>query len=183
VEWARTVRIDAALDEPAVARIGARLSGRGIRVSAGPPTGFDRTYLLLRGGEGAEPAEIEDLVPEGRPYPEAIIALAIEPVPGDALPPISNALGGAGAPAGIESCEVRGSEAIVEILPGTTPAPLVLALADVEVRRFSGYRRCRLLTALSPDLLARVAADGLGAPEIASDRILESLLGIAHVLE
>jgi hypothetical protein len=42
-------------------------------------------------------------------------------------------------------------------------------------------RRTELLAPLPEDVVAAIAAQGLQAPEVASDRILETLLGVERV--
>jgi hypothetical protein len=181
VEWARTLRIDAPSDETLQRRIAAALERDGVRVEFGPGHSLPRTYALVEGPAGVDPVELEERVPEGRWYGEAIIALAIEPAPADALPALSRALGGPGRPAGVCGCDVAESQVILELRPSLTQPDLVLRIIDVELRRTNGYRRITLLSALPADLLARVAATGLQAPEIATNRILESLLEAANV--
>lgn len=181
VEWARTLRIDAPASKTVQTRVAAVLVHDGVRISFGPPNTLARTYILLEGPQGIDPAELQSRVPEAHWYDEAIIALAIEPAPEDALPQLADALGGPGAPAGVCGVDRIGNQLVVEFRPSVTQATLVLGIADVELRRFSGYRRTRLLSALPVEVAARVAADGLQAPEIASDRILESLLGAPGV--
>lgn len=126
-------------------------------------------------------AELCGRVRDGRWYDEAIIALAIEPAPPDALRPLAQALGGPGAPAGVISADAVDGRLIVEFRPLVTQSSLLMRIADVELRRFNGSRRSACLTPLPVGIVARIAAEGLQAPEIAPDRILESLLGIAHV--
>jgi len=57
-----------------------------------------------------------------------------------------------------------------------SPAGVVLGAIDVELRRFNSGRTAELLTPLSPQSIARIAADGLQSPELTSDRVLEVLL-------
>jgi hypothetical protein len=181
VEWARTLRIDAPPDEALHRRIAAALARDGVRVEFGPEHSLPRSYVLIEGPAGADPAEIEQRFSQGRWYGEAIIALAIEPAPADALPGLLRVLDGPGAPAGVCGCEVAGTKLVVEIQPSLTQPALVLRIVNVELRRTNGYRRVELLSPLPVETIARIAADGLQAPEIAPDRILESLLESAHV--
>lgn len=120
-------------------------------------------------------------MPEARWFGEAIIALAIEPAPADALPQIARALGGCGAPAGIAACEPVDGALVVEFRPRLTHPDLVTRIVDVELKRFSGSRCTHLLSPVPMDVMAAVAAGGLQAPEIGPDRILELLLEKAHV--
>lgn len=180
VDWARTLRIDAPPSAALWDRVAA-LAREGVRVRVSDSRAASRSYALIEGPEGVDPVELEQLVPDGHWYDAAIIALAIEPLPADALPVLAEALGGAGAPAGVCDCVVDGSGLILEFRPEVTPASLVLRIIDVELRRYGASRRTQLLTPLSARTAAAIAAQGLQAPEIASDRILESLLGLEHV--
>lgn len=120
-------------------------------------------------------------MPEARWFGEAIIALAIEPAPADALPQLARALGGPGAPAGIAACETVDGALVVELRPAVTHPNLLIRIVDVELKRFSGSRRTYLLSPVPAGVMAAIAADGLQAPEIGPDRILEMLLEKAHV--
>ncbi len=179
VKWARTMRIDAPADE-ARSRLDASPAPEGVRSTPGPASEFARTYVLVEGPESVDPAQVAAQM-EGRWFGEAIIAVAIEPRPADALPQLHETLAGAGAPAGVISADVAGASLLVEIAPSQTSPLLVLQLVDVELRRFQGVRTTQLLSPLPVELTALVAAQGLGAPEIAPDRILESLLGAGYV--
>lgn len=179
MEWARTLRIDASaggLQD----RLGA-LARDGVRVSVAHAASVARTYALIEGPESADPAEVAQRIPDARWYDAAIIALAIEPLPADALPQLAAALGGPGAPAGICECTAAGSRLIIEFRPDVTPWDPIARIIDVELRRFAGTRRTELLSPLPRAAAAAIAASGLQAPEIASDRILETLLGLEHV--
>jgi len=176
VEWARTLRVDAAPDDGIAA-----LSRDGVRVRISNAREFARTYALIEGPEGVDPAELAARVPHARLYESPIIALAIEPLPPDALPQLEAALGGPGAPAGVEECTIRGGSLLLEFRPEVSAPNLILRIIDVELGRFGGARRTRLLSPLPMATAAAIAAAGLQAPEIASDRVLESLLGLEHV--
>jgi hypothetical protein len=180
VDWSRSVRIDAPSSAALSDRVAA-LARDGMRVRMGNAGAIPRTYALIEGPEGADPSELSQRLPEARWYDAAIIALAIEPLPADALPLLEAALGGPGAPAGLHDCTRFGSQLLVEFEPEVTPPALIMRIIDVELRRFGGSRRTQVLTPLSPRIAAAVAAQGLQAPEIASDRILETLLGLEHV--
>lgn len=173
------MRIDASTHEALQDRVGA-LARDGVRVRAGSAA-VGRTYALVEGPQAVDPAEVAQRIPDARWYDAAIVALAIEPQPADALPHLAQALGGPGAPAGIVDCAVLGSQLVVEFRPDVTHADLILRIIDVELRRFGGSRRTSLLTPLPTWVAAAIAARGLQAPEIAPDRILEPLLGLEHV--
>lgn len=174
------MRIDAP-PSPALKDRVAALGRDGVRVQISAAGAVARTYAVIEGPEGVDPAEVQERIPDARWYDADIIALAIEPLPADALPVLVEALGGAGAPAGVADCTIDGRRLIVEFRPDVTPAALVMRIIDVELRRFGGVRRTQLLTPLTIRAAAAIAADGLQAPEIASDRILEPLLGLGHV--
>ncbi|HEY1654702.1 MAG TPA: hypothetical protein VGF86_06290 [Candidatus Tumulicola sp.] len=110
-------------------------------------------------------------------YETPVIALAVFPAVAEALPALISALAGAGGPAGIRSCEpCRNAGAAIEWDLDRTRAGVVLGLVDVELGRFASGRTAELLTPLTPAWTARIAADGLAAPEIGPDRILETLI-------
>jgi hypothetical protein len=136
----------------------------------------NRTYGLVEGGAALEPAQAVETLQSARWYDEAIIALAIEPTPADALPAIRNALFGAGGPAGVLECDVVSGAAIVEFAPSRILPSLVLNVADVELRRYRGTRIVNLLNPLPAAVMAQIASDGLHAAEITPERILETLL-------
>jgi hypothetical protein len=174
------LRFDAPPDAALQERVAA-LARDGVRVRVAQPAAIARTYALVEGPQAVDPAELAAQFPDARWYDAAIIALAIEPLPADALPHLQHALGGPGAPAGISESTVLGTNLIVEFRPDVTHADLIVRIIDVELRRFGGARRTQLLTPLPMATMAAIAARGLHAPEIASDRILEPLLGLEHV--
>jgi hypothetical protein len=176
VEWVRTLRVDAP-DKDARADIAVR---DGVRIRPGPTTRHFRTYAFVQGPDSVDPHDLG--TPDGgRWYGEAIIALAIEPAPTDALPHLLRALTGPGAPGGVLDAAVEGDSLLVDLKSSPAPRNVALRIIDVELRRFNGHRKTQLLTPLTPEIAAAIAADGLQAPEIASDRILESLLGLTNV--
>jgi hypothetical protein len=126
------------------------------------PSGFDRTQIPQAPGEIA--------------YDTAVIAWAVFPTVPEALPHLCDALGGAGRPAGVLACQPCPGGAIVEWDPGLCGVEIVTKLIDVELRRFRSGRRAELLSPLPPFAVAKIAAQGLRAPEIATDRILELLI-------
>jgi hypothetical protein len=180
VEWARTLRIDAPPSDRVRSRVVAALSHDGLHVRFGSGN-IARTYILVEGSAATDPSELRARLPDARAYDEAIIALAIEPTPRDALPALAEALGGRGAPAGVLDAQIFGDEIVIELRPSVTPPSMVFRIVGVELQRFQGFRRTQLLTPLPTDLVARIAGEGLQAPEISAERILESLLEAAHV--
>jgi len=131
-----------------------------------------RTYCLLELPDAYDHAAIAAAT-EGIVYDRAVIALALYPALSEALPPMLEALGGAGRPAGILACRPCPGGAVVEWDPGVTQAGVVLAIADVELRRFASARVAELLSPLPAGVAAKVAASGLRAPQIDAQRILE----------
>lgn len=131
-----------------------------------------RTYALLELPDGYEQAEIRAAVP-GVVYDKAVIALALFPTVSEALPPLLEALGGPGRPAGVLACRPLPGGAVIEWDPDLTRAAVVLGIVDVELRRFASSRVAELLSPLPPPVVAQLAASGLRAPEIEPQRILE----------
>ena len=109
-------------------------------------------------------------------FDPAIIALAVSPSTAEALPPLLEALGGPGRPAGVVSCHAHGTGAIVEWDLDRTALDIVLGLIDLEFERFRAYRATELLTPLPLAWWTRIAAGGLRAPEISPERVLETQL-------
>lgn len=181
MDWSRTLRFDAPPDDSLERRIREALEHDGVLLQISGSRELRRTYVLVEGPEGVDPAELQPLMPDARWFPAAIVALAIEPAPKDALPPLAHALGGPGAPAGMISCEVSMDRLVVEFRPDITSARTIAASIDVELRRFSGSRVTELLAPLPVHQWSAIAAEGLACLEMTEDRILESLLSSAHV--
>lgn len=175
MNWARTVRFEGVLDDAQREKLTAKLPS-GASATFAADARWARTYGLVEGSAALEPAEVASTLANARWYDEAIIALAIEPTPADALPAIANALTGPGGPSGVLECTPSRNAALIEFLPSRILPSLVLNAADVELRRFRGYRTVTLLNPLSVEVMAKIAADGLQAAEITTGRILESLL-------
>lgn len=135
-----------------------------------------RTYGLVLGPDSAEPDQVAEALPRARWYDEAIIALAIEPTPADAVAAIAAPFSTGAGVAGVLECTVLEKSIALEFQPARALPSLILNLADVELRRLRGYRKVTLLNPLPPEILARIAAGGLQASEIAPERILETLL-------
>jgi len=174
VKFARTIRFDAApvaAERAAVERSIAAASGS-IAWRDDVTTG--RTYALV---ETPGPVEFDG---SGTAYGRAIIALAVTPRPPEAFPALLEAFRGAGRPVGMHGAERVGGELVLEWDPAVSPASLVMAVLDAELRRFEGSRVTRSLAPLPVDVIAAVAADGLGAPELAADSVLETYLEAPH---
>ncbi len=114
---------------------------------------------------------------------DEIIAIAVYPSMPEALPAIAEALGGPGAPDGVLSCDTTDDAVVVEWDPSRTPASTIYGLIDVELGRFRASRIVELLVPLSDELLARIAAEGLHAPDLRADRLLEFQLERSGVLD
>ncbi|HEY9179850.1 MAG TPA: hypothetical protein VIO32_03970 [Candidatus Baltobacteraceae bacterium] len=180
VNWARTLRFDARPSSALHGRV-AVLARDGVRVRMCEDHDLPRTYVLIEGPQGVDASELPQRLPDARWYDAPIIALAIEPLPADALPLLAGALGGPGAPAGVCDCSEIAGRLIVEFRPDVTQPALVSRIVDVELQRLRAARRTQLLTPLPAHIVAAIAGEALQAPEIAPDRILESLLGLEHV--
>jgi hypothetical protein len=113
----------------------------------------------------------------------AIIALAVCPSTPEALPLLEEAFAGAGRPSGIATCERRDPEIVITWDLRTTSASVVLALVDTELARLRASRTCRIVSPLTIEWLARIAAEGLGAKELVSDRILDVRLEQSGVVD
>jgi hypothetical protein len=137
----------------------------------------DRAYALVElPDDGITTAiETDASFTEGAP----IIALAVYPTVAEALPSLIDVFNGPGRPSGMIGCAASGAAAVLEWDLDRTPATLVLDLIDTELDRFHSGRRTELLTPLTETWLANIAADGLQCPEIAPDRILETLVSKA----
>jgi hypothetical protein len=156
-----------AIDE-AVCRHGGRATWR-----VHPEIG--RTYALLESG-GSLDAEAVRAAAGERPYETAVIALAVSPAVPQALPALQEALAGPGRPAGILACHPFPGGIVVEWDPDVSRVELVLGLIDAELRRFASGRTSEVLTPLPKSTIAKLAAEGLQAPQVRLDRVLETLV-------
>lgn len=133
---------------------------------------LERSYALLELPDGKHAAAIAAAAAV-TVYSKPVIALALFPAVPEALSPLVEALAGPGRPAGVLSCVVRADGAILEWDPAITQTRVIVELIDLELARFQSARVTELLSPLPPLLIARVAADGLKAPQIEPARILE----------
>lgn len=156
-------------ERAAVERIAQRCGGR-TSWSAHPR--FKRAYALV---EDADAGDVHGAA-SGAVLETAIIALAVLPNVPEALPHLQDALGGPGRPDGVTACDVEDSALIVEWNLDRTGTAVVLGLIDVELRRFGAGRVTELLSPLPLAWWTRIAAEGLRAPQIAPDRVLDALL-------
>jgi hypothetical protein len=137
---------------------------------------FGRRYALV---ESAHDGVRDELArTRATVFPGPIIALAVSPTVSEALPQLLSALGGAGRPAGICGCEADAAAAVVEWDLDRTSWETIDSLIDAECARYRCGRVNALLTPLPVAWWARLAAYGLRAPEITSERILEVQLAL-----
>lgn len=166
-----TLRYRAVPEPTEIARVEKLVAGHNGTIAWQKNPSFERTYALV---EGVDTAFLPEMGP-------AIIALAVCPSVAEALPRVEEALGGPGRPAGIRSCERVGNAIVAEWDLNVTSARTVLNLCDIELARFHSGRVNTLLTPLSDASWAKIASEGLNAPEIAPNRVLEVLIQEHHV--
>lgn len=173
--WYRILRFGTPLSSDEAAHVTGALEALGVRVRLGAPA-YGRQYALAEGRDDANAAELSGAF-DGIVHDGAVIALAIEPWTVDALSPLVAALGAPGMPAGVRSCERAANAAIVEFDAALTPPAMLFTVVDAELRRYGApVRRTTLLSPLSAESAARVAADGLECAEMTPGRILEFLI-------
>lgn len=145
---------------------------------------FDRAYALVEAPDERASAQALATAAHGADvFEPPVIALAIRPNVPEALPRLAEALGGPGRPAGVRNVESADGAVVVEWDLDVTPASLVIALVDVELDRVRGSRLTELLSPLPLAWWTRIASEGLQAPEIAPNRVLEALIEDQHVLD
>lgn len=137
---------------------------------------LQRSYALLELPDATSAAAIA-AASGGTVYEKPVIALALFPAVPEALPPLAEALGGSGGPAGILSCVCRSNAAIVEWDPAITTTRVIFELVDVELARFHSGRVAEVLSPLPPWVVVRLAAEGLQAPQVEPARVLELRMG------
>jgi hypothetical protein len=137
-----------------------------------------RTYALLDLPERHDATAISK-ASGGIVYERPIVALALFPALPEALPRLREALTGPGRPAGIVSAGSCPGGVVVEWDPSLTAAAVILGLVDVELARFASARTAELLSPLPESIVAKLAAEGLQAPQLGLQRILELRLGHA----
>ncbi len=141
---------------------------------------FARSYALLTAVRDDAADEFLSAYGNTRRFAEPILALSIEPEVPEGLRSLVPALTGNGAPKGVLSAEVIERDLVIEFLPAQTSWRLVRALIDVELGRYgSTVHRTALLSPITSESEAQIAADGLQEPELNESRVLEALLGDA----
>ena len=178
-----TIRTGASFDGAAREAVETLPFLRGATLSWRQNEALGRGYAIVE-FDSKEPDStvLSDALPPGsKLYRGPVVALAVFPDQLEAVPALADALGGDGRPAGILSCERCDGGIIVEWNADVTSARTVLGLVDVELARWNSGRRCELLSALPVATIARIAADGLQAPSVAVDRVLETLLERADI--
>jgi hypothetical protein len=167
-------------DTGEIEALNALASSHGARIEWGVHPRFGRAYALVSDGDSAAKetirAECRALLIDS-----PVIALAIFPSVPEALPAIRSALVGPGRPGGVSACDPVGNGLVLEWNLDRTSAEVVLGLVDAELRRFNAGRMSELLSPMPLEWWTRIAAEGLRAPEIAPDRVIEELLEVHHV--
>jgi hypothetical protein len=169
-----TVSIDGALDDARRAAIEDVVHREGGNVVWRTSERAGCSYALLELPDGYDRSAMSAGVTA---YDGPIIAVAVFPAVAEALPPLLEALGGPGRPAGVVGCRPCTGGAIVEWDPGVTDPRVVLGIIDVELGRFGSGRVAELLSPLPSAIVASVAASGLAAPQIEPQRILDLRTG------
>jgi hypothetical protein len=172
---ASTLRSGQILHDSVRATVAAAVASRGGRVTWRDDAGSGRTYGLIELPQAA-PAVKAVVREHVTVFDAPIIALAVSPTVPEALPQVLEAFAGPGRPDGILSCEASRGRVILEWNPDRTKTALVFAVLDSELRRFASGRTAELLAPLPEAIVAQIAAEGLATPEIASNRVLETLL-------
>ena len=133
------------------------------------------SYALVEGAAESCAAELSRTVGVSL-VDGPIIAVAVSPHSPEALPLLESALAGLGAPLAVTRCERANGALEIEWNPAGAAAASVMKLVDLELARLACGRTTTLLSPLPLEVWTRIAAEGLQAPEIAPDRVLEALL-------
>ncbi len=173
-----TLRFDKALSETEKLTAAEQCRAAGANcVAFASSQRFDCTYASLEALQDDSADRIRAQFPSAAVWDVLIIALAIEPSVSEALPSLESAFGGAGKPAGVVRCQCRAGSAVLEIVEARTSLALILALTDVELRRFGNAgRRIHPLSPFPIELQGELAARGLDLPRIDRSQILEVLI-------
>lgn len=170
-----TLSMSGAPDERRRKAIDEAVRAQGGRTTWRVHSKIGRAYALIE-STGAVDARAIRAVSGAQTYESAVIALAVSPAVPQALPSLQEALGGPGRPAGILGCHPFSGGTVIEWDPNISSAGLVIGLIDVELRRFASGRTAEVLAPLPKSAIAKIASEGLQAPEIRLDRVLEALV-------
>ncbi len=170
-----TLSIDGTPDARARAAIDDAAGRQGGAATWRVHPAIGRSYALLEMPDAYDRAAL-GAVADGVLYETAVIALAVSPTVPQALPAVTDALAGAGRPAGMRACRPWEGGVILEWDPAVSSADVVLNVIDLELRRFSAGRTAEVLSPLPAGTVTEIAARGLGAPEIGTRRVLELLI-------
>jgi hypothetical protein len=170
-----TLRFTPPPDDAETGAVQAACSRLGASVRWERP-GFERRYALIESADDRVRNELARA--RATIFPGPVIALAVSPTVPEALPPLLAALGGAGRPAGVYSCERHAGAAIVEWDLERTPWETIEAAIDAECGVYRSGRVNDLLTPLPVAWWTALAAYGLHAPEIVPERVLEVQLAL-----
>ncbi len=177
-----SIRFQPEADDALLAEADAIVLRCGARVAWQHSAACKRTYGLVEGGDAACASALREAT-RAAVLDRPVIALAIFPSVAEALPPILEALGGPGRPAGVLACEPAQGGAIVEWDLDVTGFDLIRNVVDIEIGRFGARRVNALLTPLPLEWWARIAASGLRSPDITAQRVLEEQLEVHGVLD
>lgn len=163
------------VSEPERTGVDAQLAGRGGRAVWRASAATGRSYALV---ELPAPPDVAGIAAAAgaKIYQTPIIALAVFPEVREALPYLLDALGGTGRPAAMLTCEPCSDGVVIEWDPQRASAGVILGLVDVELRRFNSGRTAELLSPLPAAWVAHIAGDGLQAPQVTPERVLEVLM-------
>ena len=170
-----TLRADGPLDGARRAAVDAAVRSAGGRSRWRTSARVPRTYALLELPDATALPAVT-VASDAVVYDSPVIALAVFPAVAEALPSLLAALGGAGRPTGVRSCEPCDGGVVLEWDLEETSAAVMFAAVDTELRRFNSGRTAEVLAPLPQAWIARIASIGLQASEITPDRVLETLI-------
>ena len=177
-----TLRFQPQLDDSEVAAVEAIVREFSGTVTWEHSTACKRTYGLVENAAAPCASALRETT-RATVFDRPVIALAVFPSVGEALPGVMHALGGPGRPAGVLACDAVPGVTIVEWDLDVTSFEVVLNLVDIEIDRFRAQRVNALLTPLPLAWWTRIGATGLRAPDITPDRVLEEQLEVHGVLD
>jgi len=167
-----TLSVDGELDDVRRAAIDRVVTSQGGKAVWRTSERARRSYALFELPDRYDAAAIR-AASGGTVYDKPLIAWALFPAMPEALPPLLEALGGPGRPAGVLTCSPCPGGVVIEWDPAVTSVTLIVTLADVELGRLHSGRTAEVLAPLPPEVVAKIAADGLQAPQIEPARVLE----------